>query len=106
MSGHGLVEVDPFRALANSDRREILQTLRRAPENDTTMLSIGKIAAAVELTRFAASRHLRILEASGLVTSQRDGMATLYALRMEGMTFVDDWLADFFVLPQASDSGT
>lgn len=57
-----------FRALADPTRRAILDLLR-ARRRTTGELS----EAFPDLTRFAVMKHLRVLEASGLITTVKDG---------------------------------
>lgn len=56
----------------------------------------GELAAAVGaefgISQPAASRHLRVLREAGLVTSEVDGPRRLYAVRVEGLDEVGDWL--------------
>ena len=90
---------DVFRALANTDRRDILNVLRDAVNGVAPC--IADIANRVELTRFATARHLRILETAGLVTSRRKDMSVIFTLRAEGLLDVDDWVGSFFELTPA-----
>ncbi|MBX7113281.1 MAG: metalloregulator ArsR/SmtB family transcription factor, partial [Myxococcaceae bacterium] len=53
--------VHPLDALGNPVRRDILRKLRRGP------LSVGQLAAGLPVSRPAVSRHLRLLDAAGLV---------------------------------------
>jgi ArsR family transcriptional regulator len=63
-----------FRALADQTRREILRLLRPAP------LSSGEIAAHFRSSWPTISRHLAVLRAAGLVTTQRHGQTIIYEL--------------------------
>jgi DNA-binding transcriptional ArsR family regulator len=56
-----------WKALADPSRRRILDLLRDGPR------TTNAIAAAFPVTRFAIMKHLRILEASGLVLVERRG---------------------------------
>lgn len=64
-----------YRALADPTRREILRLLR---EGD---LAAGELAAQFEISWPSVSRHLRLLESAGLVSSERRGGNIIYSLR-------------------------
>jgi len=63
-----------FEALASSPRRQILAFLSERE------LSAGDIAARFEMSAPAISRHLSVLDAAGLVTSERRGQFVVYKL--------------------------
>ena len=77
-------------ALGNPVRREILRALRRRP------LSVGEVAARFPVSRPAVSRHLRLLEEAGLVDSRAEGTRTLYAVRVQGLASVREFLDEFW----------
>jgi ArsR family transcriptional regulator, arsenate/arsenite/antimonite-responsive transcriptional repressor len=64
-----------YRALAGPTRREILRLLR---EGD---LPAGRLAGAFDISWPSVSRHLRVLESAGLVSSQRKGGNIIYSLQ-------------------------
>lgn len=64
-----------FRALASPHRRAVLDLLRRGP------CTTGRLAAALPFSRFAAMKHLAVLEGAGLVRSERRGRERWYRLR-------------------------
>ena len=57
-----------FRALADTSRRQLLDRLRAA--NGQTL---GELCEGLRMTRQAVSKHLAILEAANLVSTQRHG---------------------------------
>jgi ArsR family transcriptional regulator len=63
-----------YRALADPTRREVLRLLR---EGD---LAAGELAVQFEISFPSVSRHLRVLEAAGLVSSERRGANIIYSL--------------------------
>jgi DNA-binding transcriptional ArsR family regulator len=85
-----------FRAIADPTRREILRLLR----NDR--LTVGEIAANFRTSRPAISKHLRLLRAAGLVTSHKDGTASICGLNPKPLRTVNNWLQDYRVLWGAS----
>jgi DNA-binding transcriptional ArsR family regulator len=77
---------DPFDALADGNRREILRLLA---ERDRP---VHELAAALPISRPAVSRHLRLLGEAGLVTDTREGTSRIYSLRREGADAVEAYL--------------
>lgn len=65
----------PFQALADPTRRAILKLLREGSRN------AGEIADAFNLTKPTISHHLRVLEAAGLLRSERRGTFIVYTLQ-------------------------
>ena len=77
-------------ALGSPVRRKILEKLRRKPH------SVQELAEKFPVSRPAVSRHLRILEAAGLVESTHEGAKNLYSVRMKGFASVRDYLDGFW----------
>ena len=77
---------DPFDALADSNRREILRLL------GTGDRAVHELAEALPISRPAVSRHLRLLSEAGLVSETREGTRRIYALRAEGVDAVQAYL--------------
>ncbi len=61
--------VSYLKALSDETRWEIVRTLVIA----TSSLTLGEIAEKLELSSYNASKHVRILNESGLVHVERDG---------------------------------
>jgi DNA-binding transcriptional ArsR family regulator len=78
---------DPFDALGDPQRREILRLLRDGER------SVGDLASNVPISRPAVSRHLRLLREAGLVKERAVGTRRLYALDDLGAEAVRDYLA-------------
>ena len=69
-------EVDlVFKALADSTRRSLLDNLF-ARDGQT----LGELSYGLEMTRFGAMKHLRVLERAGLVTTHKVGRQKLHYL--------------------------
>src|SRR5947209_13432200 len=77
---------DPFEALGDEHRREILRLLSAGDK------PVGQIAAALPISRPAVSRHLRLLKEAGLVAEEARGTSRIYHLREEGLRAVQDYL--------------
>jgi DNA-binding transcriptional ArsR family regulator len=77
---------DPFEALGDANRREILRLLSDGDK------PVQKIAAAMPISRPAVSRHLRLLKDAGMVTERPQGTRRIYHLQEEGMLAVRAYL--------------
>jgi DNA-binding transcriptional ArsR family regulator len=80
------VQGDPFEALGDPNRREILRLLREGDK------PVQQIAAAMPISRPAVSRHLRLLKDAGLVAERAEGTRRIYHLQDQGMRAVRDYL--------------
>lgn len=81
-----LPKSDPFEALGDPHRREILRLLSRDD------LPVGRIADALPISRPAVSRHLRLLKEAGMVSERAEGTRRIYHLRDEGAEAVRAYL--------------
>lgn len=80
---------DPFNAIAEPRRREILTLLadHERPVND--------IADALELGQPSVSKHLRVLLDVGLVDVRREGRQAFYRTNPAQLRVVHEWTARF-----------
>jgi DNA-binding transcriptional ArsR family regulator len=88
-----LVEIDNvFAALAHESRRHVLLVLHfRGGE-----MTAGEIADRFACTWPTTSRHLRVLESSGLVSVEKRGRERVYRLEREKVrSVVGEWLRWF-----------
>jgi DNA-binding transcriptional ArsR family regulator len=79
-------QADPFDALGDPTRREILRLLSAGDK------PVHEIAAALPVSRPAVSRHLRLLKHAGMVTERADGNRRIYHLEGGGVRAVQDYL--------------
>jgi DNA-binding transcriptional ArsR family regulator len=77
---------DPFEALGDPNRREILRLLSSRDR------SVREIADAMPISRPAVSRHLRLLKDARLVTEEARGTSRIYHLEEEGISAVRSYL--------------
>jgi DNA-binding transcriptional ArsR family regulator len=84
-----------LRALADPQRRQILQLVRGAE------LPAGEIARTLEGSQQGVSHHLQVLRRAGLVHERRDGTRRLYALDPTALDHVREALAQLW--PSALD---
>jgi DNA-binding transcriptional ArsR family regulator len=76
-------------ALADPTRRGVVELLRKQPRR------AGELAAALDMTPPAMSRHLRVLRQTGLVSedgTDEDARVRVYTLRPEPFAELRDWL--------------
>ena len=76
-----------FSALADPTRRAILERLSRG---ESTVMELAK---PFEMTQPAISRHLRVLEAAGLISRRVEGSKRPCRIAPDLTTDIDRWLA-------------
>ena len=79
--------MDPFAALADPVRRDLLVRLARGSAR------VVDLAADHAISRPAISRHLRVLAEAGLVHAEDRGRERHYRLDRTGLEVLTDWLA-------------
>lgn len=78
-------------ALADPTRRGVVDLLRKRP------LRAGELAAAMDMSPPAMSRHLRVLRKSGLVeeeSEEDDARVRVYRLRQKPFTALRWWVTE------------
>lgn len=80
---------DPFQAVADPTRREILHLLAGR------QLSIAAIAAHFPISRTAVNKHLRTLVEAGLLSRERAGRESRYRLRAGPLLEIQQWVAQY-----------
>jgi DNA-binding transcriptional ArsR family regulator len=78
--------VDPFEALGDPTRRELLRQLSGGDR------SVSELAATLPISRPAVSRHLRVLRQAGLVDEVPRGTRRIYHLQEQGIEAVRAYL--------------
>ena len=73
-------------ALADPTRRAILDQMRASPR------SVAQIAEPLPVSRPAVSQHLKVMREAGLVTLEKHGTRSLYALAPAGIAPLQGWL--------------
>ena len=79
----------PFEALAEPNRRRILDLLRPGEQ------PAGVLVDALEISQPGVSKHLKLLREAGLVSVRADGQRRLYRLEPARLADVDAWLAPY-----------
>lgn len=87
---------DIFDVIADGTRRDILQLLRRAGDDDAGT-SVSEIVDELGISQPTVSKHLKVLRDAELVTVREDGQRRFYSLSVGPLEAVDDWLVPFLV---------
>jgi DNA-binding transcriptional ArsR family regulator len=77
---------DPFRALAHPIRRGIVERLVDGPA------TVGEATAGFGVSKPAISKHLKVLEESGVVSRVIDGRTHRLSLDPEALEEAADWM--------------
>src|SRR5262245_27131370 len=78
-------------ALAHPARRQILMTIHMRGGS----VSAGDIAARFAHSWPTTTRHLHVLEESGLLSVEQSGRVRIYSVRLERLRVVEEWLGWF-----------
>jgi DNA-binding transcriptional ArsR family regulator len=84
-----------FHALADPTRRGMLARLSRAPA------SVSELARPLLISLPAVMQHLQLLEASGLVTSEKKGRVRTCRIAPKALDAAEGWIAEQRVLWEA-----
>lgn len=77
-----------FQALADPARRGMVERLTRGPA------SVSELAAPFAMSLSAIVQHLAVLEASGLVRSEKVGRVRTCRVEPEALRRAEQWIAD------------
>jgi len=77
---------DPFRALSHPIRRGIVERLASGPA------TVGEAASGFGVSKPAISKHLKVLEETGVVTRVVDGRTHRLSLQPDAMSEAADWM--------------
>jgi len=77
---------DPFRALAHPIRRGIVEHLAAGPA------TVGAATAGFGVSKPAISKHLKVLEETGVVTRTVNGRTHLLSLDPAALDEAADWM--------------
>jgi len=76
-----------FHALADPTRRSMVERLSRGPA------SVSELAQPLDITLSAVVQHLQVLEASGLVRSQKVGRVRICRIEPMTLSRAEQWIA-------------
>ena len=75
-----------FRALSDPTRRDVVERLSVKPA------SVSELAASYKMAMPSLLEHLKVLEGSGLVRSEKKGRVRTYELAPDRLKLAEDWL--------------
>ncbi|MEO5757769.1 MAG: metalloregulator ArsR/SmtB family transcription factor [Mesorhizobium sp.] len=81
---------DAFLAIADPNRRHLLEELRRGPK------TVNELAAGLPVSRPAVSQHLKVLLDAGLVNARAEGTRRVYTVSSSGFLKLNIWLDQFW----------
>ncbi len=84
---HALDQI--FRALADPTRRAMLTELKQGPR------SISALASPHAMTLAGAAKHVKVLEAAGLVDREKSGREQICALKAAPLAEAEQWLSTY-----------
>lgn len=85
-----MTQPDPFAAIADRNRRQLLEALRQGPR------TVNDLSKGLPISRPAVSQHLKALLDCELVTVTAEGTRRLYAINPGGFTRMTLWLDQFW----------
>ncbi|RWM97254.1 MAG: ArsR family transcriptional regulator [Mesorhizobium sp.] len=90
---------DAFMAIADPNRRYLLEELRRGPK------TVNELAAGLPVSRPAVSQHLKVLLDAGLVNAKPEGTRRVYTVSSAGFLKLNIWLDQFWETEQLGSPG-
>jgi len=81
--------MDAFEAIAEPNRRRILDLLRAGER------PAGDMVEALAISQPGVSKHLRLLREAGLVRVRADGQRRLYSVALDEFAAIEAWLAPY-----------
>ncbi len=75
-----------FHALGDPTRRTLVERLSRGP------VSVSQLAEPLAITLAAVVQHLQVLEASGLVRTEKVGRVRTCRIEPAGFSLVEKWI--------------
>lgn len=77
-----------FHALADPTRREMVEQLSRGPA------SVSELARPLQMSLPAVFQHLRVLELSGLIQSEKLGRVRTCSIRAGALQSAEQWISE------------
>jgi DNA-binding transcriptional ArsR family regulator len=77
-----------FHALADGNRRKILEQLSSAPR------SVSQLAEPLGVSLAAVVQHLKILEDSGLIASEKHGRVRTCRVEPDALSLAEHWISE------------
>lgn len=90
---------DIFEAIADSTRRQLLETLLASHlVGGTGELTVTELVEKTGFGQPTVSKHLKTLREVGLVTAREDGQKRFYSVTPEPLEEIEDWMINFLSL--------
>lgn len=77
-----------FHALADPSRRAVVERLSRGPA------SVSELAQPLSMSLPSVVQHLQVLEASGLIVSEKTGRVRTCRMAPEALSVAEHWLSE------------
>jgi DNA-binding transcriptional ArsR family regulator len=77
-----------FNALGDPTRRAIVEKLVRGPS------TVSRLAGPLEITITAVRQHLDVLEACGLVRTEKVGRVRTCSFETKGLAVLETWISE------------
>lgn len=77
-----------FHALSDPTRRAMVQRLARGPA------TVSELAKPLAISLPAVMQHLQVLEASGVVSSRKEGRVRTCQVEAKVLSAAESWIAD------------
>lgn len=77
---------DPYRALAHPIRREIVERLAAGPA------TVGEVTRGFDVSKPAISKHLKVLEETGVVSRVIEGRTHRLSLEPKSLEEAAEWM--------------
>src|SRR5688500_6033379 len=88
MPNHSAALELAFQALADPARRQMVTRLTRGPA------SVSELAGPLPMSLPAVLQHLQMLEASGLVQSEKKGRVRTCRIRPKALSAAEGWITE------------
>jgi DNA-binding transcriptional ArsR family regulator len=86
---HDHTQIDlMFQALADPARRLMVERLSRGPA------SVSELAQPFDMSLSAVAQHIRLLQASGLVASEKVGRVRTCRIEPKALRTVEQWVSE------------
>ena len=84
-----ILPMSPFEAVAEPNRRRILDILRDGER------PAGDLVEALAISQPGVSKHLKLLREAGLVRVRAEGQRRLYSVERQGLAELEAWLMPY-----------
>ena len=86
---HDHTQIDRmFHALADPARRLMMERLSRGPA------SVSELAEPFDMSLSAVAQHIRLLQASGLIASEKTGRVRTCRIEPKALRTVEQWITE------------